>query len=172
MGESGDNKMKVFVELAAAAAVLVGLIFVGLELRQNTAAVEAATLQDLTDASVDYVNLLAADPNLTRIWLTGASHPEDLTEIEAGQLHFLIRGQWLRFHNAFLQWQRGTLSDQDWALYEGYICRTDNTTEGFETLLKAEHIRNTTWHEHKGVLLSHFVEFVETCWADKNGATD
>ena len=172
MSNSADNKLRVFVELAGAGAILVGLIFVGLELRQNTAAVEAATMQDLTDASVDYVNMLAADPNLTRIWLIGSSHSENLTEIEAGQLHFLIRGQWLRFHNAFLQWQRGTLSDQDWALYEGYICRTDNTTEGFETLLKAEHIRNTTWHEHKGVLLSHFVEFVERCWADKNGATN
>jgi len=41
--------------------------FVGLELRQNTAAVEAATLQSLTDASVDYVNILASDPDLTRI---------------------------------------------------------------------------------------------------------
>ena len=169
MSNSGENKLKVFVELAAAGAVLVGLIFVGLELRQNTAAVEAATLQDLTDASVEYVNTLAADPNLTRIWLTGASNPEELTEIEAGQLHFLIRGQWLRFHNAFLQWQRGTLSDQDWVLYEGYICRTDTTTEGFDGPLKAEHIRYRTWHEHRAVLLPHFVEFVEECWADKAG---
>ena len=168
---SGDNrKSKVFIELAGAGAVLMGLIFVGLELRQNTAAVEAATLQSLTDASVEYVNLLAADPNLTRIWLTGSSDRQQLNEIEAGQLHFLIRGQWLRFQNAFLQWKRGTLGDEDWMLYEGYVCRTNNSTEGFETLLKAEHIRSTTWHEHKGVLLGPFVEFVETCWA-KNRET-
>ena len=163
-----SNKPKNFVELAGAGAVLLGLIFVGLELRQNTAAVEAATLQSLTDASVDYVNILASDPNLTRIWLTGASDPESLNDIEAGPLHFLLRGQWLRFQNSFLQWKRGTLSDEDWTLYEGYVCRTNNNTEGFDTPLRAEHIRNRTWSEHKGVLLGPFVEFVETCWAKNN----
>ena len=164
----GSKKAKNFVELAGAAAVLFGLIFIGLELRQNTAAVEAATLQSLTDASVDYVTTLASDPELTRIWLTGARAPESLNEIEAGQLHFLIRGQWLRFQNSFLQWKRGTLSDEDWTLYEGYICRTDNNSEGFDTEMRAEHIRNRTWSEHKDVLLSPFVEFVETCWARNN----
>ena len=165
---SDSNKAKTFVELVGAGAVLFGLIFVGLELRQNTAAVEAATLQSLTDASVDYVNTLASDPELTRIWITAASDPESLNDIEAGQLHFLIRGQWFRFQNSFLQWKRGALTDEDWILYEGFICRTNNNTEGFYTDMTAEHIRNRTWSEHKDVLLSPFVEFVETCWARNN----
>jgi hypothetical protein len=168
MTSGTNNRTRNIVELAGAGAVLLGLVFVGLELRQNTAAVEAATLQSLTDASVNYVNILAADPELTRIWLIGASDPDSLNEIEAGQLHFLIRGQWLRFQNSFLQWKRGTLSDEDWTLYERYICRTNNNTEGFSKPLRAEHIRNRTWLEHKGVLLAPFVEFVEICWAKNN----
>jgi hypothetical protein len=116
----GTSNVKFFVELAGAGAVLVGLIFVGLELRQNTAAVEASTLQNLTDASTEFVTNIGSDPNLTRIWITSSSDREKLTETEYAQLHLLIRGQWFRFQNAYLQWQRGTLSDEDWVLYEGF----------------------------------------------------
>jgi hypothetical protein len=156
----GTSNVKFFVELAGAGAVLVGLIFVGLELRQNTAAVEASTLQNLTDASTEFVTNIGSDPNLTRIWITSSSDREKLTETEYAQLHLLIRGQWFRFQNAYLQWQRGTLSDEDWVLYEGFICRL--RTEGPQNQ-NANDIRFTTWDDHKGVLLGQFVKFVESC---------
>lgn len=47
MASTRVEKTRLFVELAAGLAVLVGLVFVGLELRQNTAAMQAATFQDL-----------------------------------------------------------------------------------------------------------------------------
>jgi hypothetical protein len=137
----GTSNVKFFVELAGAGAVLVGLIFVGLELRQNTAAVEASTLQNLTDASTEFVTNIGSDPNLTRIWITSSSDREKLTE-------------------TYLQWQRGTLSDEDWVLYEGFICRL--RTEGPQNQ-NANDIRFTTWDDHKGVLLGQFVKFVESC---------
>jgi len=162
--------VKSLVELAGAIAVLLGLIFVGLELRQNTAAVEASTLQSLTDASVDYVTLLAVDADLNRIWQKASISPEQLTEEESSRLHFLIRGQWLRFQNTFLHWQRGTLSDEDWALYEGYICRVG--TPGSEINRGADDIRVATWNAHKPVLLNKFVEFVESCRASYASAAE
>ena len=162
---SGDNRnLKFLVEFAGASAVLVGLIFVGLELRQNTAAVEASTLQNLTDTSVDYVVLLGSDPDLTRIWLVGQEDPDQLTDIESIQLNFLIRGQWLRFQNAFLQWQRGTLNDDDWELYKGYVC----AKTAAQWVQAEEHIRFTSWASHRVALLSPFVEYVENCWSDDN----
>ena len=39
-----SDKAKLIVEAGGAIAVLLGLVFVGLELRQNTEAVEAATV--------------------------------------------------------------------------------------------------------------------------------
>ena len=159
-----NNKVKTLVELGGAGAVLVGLIFVGLELRQNTAAVEAATLQQLTEASLDYLHVMGSDPELTRIWIKGSTNPEQLTEVEAAQLHLLTRGQWLRFQSAFLQWDRGTLSDQDWSLYEGFICRKGLQTSGLGS--KGENFRVVTFDDHRVALLDPFVEFVESCWSD------
>lgn len=149
-------------ELAGAAAVLVGLIFVGLELRQNTAAVAAATLQDQTDATVNFVNLIGSDPEITRIWLLAGSDPEQLTNIERQQIHFIVRGQWFRFQNAWLQWQRGTLDDIDWQTYEGFICRVN--VDGPKNQ-QAAALRVRTWDDHKHVFLPEFVEFVESCRA-------
>ena len=164
MTNLANISVKPLVELAGAIAVFLGLVFVGLELRQNTAAVEASTLQSLTDASVDYVTLLATDADLNQIWRKASSGLDQLTEEESDRLQFLIRGQWLRFQNAFLHWQRGTLGDEDWALYEGFICRVE--TPGGEVNRGSDNIRVTTWDAHKPVLLDTFVEFVETCRAD------
>jgi len=155
--------VKSYVEFIGAAAVLFGLIFVGLELRQNTAAVEAATLQDLTDASVDWITNIASDPDLTRLFLTQTAALADLSEVERQQLHLLYRAQWFRFQNAFLQWNRGTLDEDDWLIYEGFICRV--RTDAAQSTIAAD-IRVTTWNDHRAVLLDQFVVFVEACRSD------
>lgn len=153
------NNLKVYAELAGAGAVLLGLIFVGLELRQNTSAVEAATVQNLTDASQDYLMTLATDPELARILYEGAEDLEQLTESDRRQLHFLTRAQWFRFQNSFLQWQRGTLNDDAWDIYAGFVCRTHPNDVDPST-------RVSTWDDHRPVFLPSFVEYVEACWAD------
>ena len=154
---------KSLIELLSAGAVLVGLIFVGLELRQNTAAVEATTLQSSTDASVEWMMSIASDPELTRIWTTPPSELHNLADTERHQLHLLQRSQWFRFQNAYLQWQRGTLSEEDWEIYRGYVCRTHS---GDARNNLAANLRFATWEDHAGVLLGQFVAFVERCRAE------
>ena len=157
-----DKKIstKSLVELLSAGTVLVGLIFVGFELRQNTAAVEATTLQSSTDASVDWMLNIASDPEITRIWTTPPSELDSLTAIERHQLHLLQRSQWFRFQNAYLQWQRGSMHEEDWGIYMGFICRTGARTARNS---QAANLRYVTWEDHRAVLLPQFVEFVEGC---------
>ncbi|MDH4108184.1 MAG: hypothetical protein OEW35_07690 [Gammaproteobacteria bacterium] len=62
--------------VAAVGAPPVRLNFVGFEFRQNTAAALAATLQNITD----YLLLLAAEPELNRIWRIGNNHPASMSE--------------------------------------------------------------------------------------------
>ena len=151
----GSGNTKTFIELASAGAVLVGLIFVGVELNQNTAAVQAATMQSITDSSQEYLLLLATDPELNRIWRLSNDDPDAMSESDRSQFFFVLRSQWLRYQNAFLHWQRGTMNDKDWALYEKFICDPNGST----TARAKKHF----WSEHKPALLSEFVEFVEGC---------
>jgi hypothetical protein len=162
MGRKGINANSI-IELLSAGAVLVGLIFVGFELRQNTAAVEATTLQSSTDASVEWMMSIASDPELTRIWTTPPTDLDRMTDTERHQLHLLLRSQWFRFQNAYLQRQRGTLSEDDWKIYRGYVCRT-HAKETRNS--QAANLRFVTWEDHRGVLLPEFVGFVERCRSD------
>ena len=83
-----NRKLRSQLDLAGAGAVLIGLVFVGLELRQNTQAVEAASLQNLTDASTEYLMLLASDVELTRIWLDASRNRSQLSEIDSTRYFF------------------------------------------------------------------------------------
>ncbi len=151
-------KSRGLIELAGAGAVLMGLVFVGFELRQNTSAVEAATLQNLTDSSQEYLLFIASDVELHRIWRKAAIDPSELTVSEADRIHLLFRAQWIRYQDAFLQWRRGTLNDEDWRFYEGFVCRKVGDAGDAD-------YRVATWEKHKPVLAERFVEFVESCWA-------
>ena len=145
------------VEGAGAIAVLLGLVFVGLELRQNTEAVEAATFQALTDASSNYILTIASDPELNRIVTTGHVDPSALNEQEYARFFMVNRSYWVRMQNVFSQWQRGTLSNNDWRLYERVICRSYNDLDSSQGL-------KLTFDEHRQLLTPEFVQFVQSCW--------
>ena len=164
MIDMGNGKTKVLIEMAGASAILSGLIFVGLELKQNTEAVQAAMLQDITDASQEYLLLMAADPDLNRIWRIANDDPKEMSEADASRYYFLLSAQWLRYQNAFLQWQRGTMSDKDWTLYEKFICDLSGST--------TVRSRRLLWSEHRASLLNDFVEFVENCWIVEGDVDD
>jgi hypothetical protein len=150
------KKLKRLIELASAVAVLIGLIFVGLELRQNTTAVEAASMQNQTDASTGFLLLIASDVELARIWLEASQDRSQLSEIDSTRYFLLSRARWLRMQNAFLQWRRGMLSDDDWSFYNGLVCQAAGDGD----------IRfKGGWNEHRFALAESFVEFVEGCWS-------
>ena len=73
------SNLEVALEFGSALMVLVGLVglvglvFVGLKLRQNTTAVETASVQSLTDALNDFILAIACERELIKTWSTGTS---------------------------------------------------------------------------------------------------
>lgn len=149
--------LKLLVEAGSAATVLLGLVFVGLELRQNTEAVEAATFQGLTDASSNYLLTIASDPELTRIFAAGSADPSALSEPDAARFFLVSRSYWVRMQNVYSQWRRGTLTADDWQLYEAVICASGSDLS-----------RGTaaTYGLHRDILTPAFREFIENCATD------
>ena len=153
-------ELKPILEVLSAIAVLLGLAFVGFELRQNTAAIEASSRQSSTDAAVGWLLTVGSEPELAHLWGIASKEPQNLSETEAVQLHLLLRSQWIRFQNSYLQWKNGTLSDDDWNIYKGFICRTRMEAQLNE---HSASLRVATWDNHKSVLHRQFVDFVESC---------
>ena len=152
MSDSSDRNRKTIVEAAGAVAVLLGLVFVGLEVKQNTAAMQAATIQGLADSSQEHLLLLASNPELLEIQQKAVTDPDQLSETEARQFFLIERTRWLRSHVAFQQFRRGTLGVDDWQPYERLLCRR----------------QLSSWQQHKSVFSNQFVEFVESTCNWKN----
>lgn len=58
---------KAIREIAAALGVILGLVFVGVEIRANTAAIRGETLQGISDQSTNLQMQFATDPDLVRL---------------------------------------------------------------------------------------------------------
>jgi len=159
----GSEKLRFLGELAGSGAVLLGLVFVGLELRQNTEAVQAATSQGVTELSIDWMAGIAASPELGEAWLKGLSDPTQLNELEAMRVTYIMRAYWLRMQTTYYQWRRGALNDADWAPYGVAICRQPSETSGGQV----SRLRGSSWNDHKESMTAEFATFVEECWSQE-----
>jgi hypothetical protein len=137
-----------WAEIVAAIAVVASLAYVGREIRQNTAATEGATYQEIVRASNEYLLAIAGDSALAAIVTRGDADMTSLS-VEDGVRYFNVkRVLWRNMENAYVQHERGVLADSEWAVYHRIAC--------------------TSWHEaswpwHRDALNPAFVSLIESC---------
>jgi hypothetical protein len=101
-------------EFVAAAAVIVSLIYLAVQIRQNTKSVRAAALQDVIGGSASFVRDVYRDSELTRIWFSGSDDFQSVTGIDRRRFHFLIVAYFRQAENMYSQSLKGLLKDEDW----------------------------------------------------------
>jgi len=69
-------------EIVGILAVVVSLVFVTLELRNNTNAINSQTNQGLAELNTTVSVSLMENPELADLWIRGTNDPESLTEVE------------------------------------------------------------------------------------------
>ena len=136
-----------WTEAIGVVAVIVSLIFVGVEIRQNTRAVRGATYQDLASSSMELLFYVADNPEIGRqLAEWGASEeqdPEVVQRVEAVLLAYLRH-----LENAHYQMMEGTLDPE-------YLSNwVDNPT------LSSPHFADF-WVERRSGFSSRFREFFE-----------
>ena len=77
------DRLNRWLTLGANVAVLVGLVALVLEIRTNTAAIQAASVQEITSGTREALLTIASDRELSRIVRIGASDRSALDEDEA-----------------------------------------------------------------------------------------
>jgi hypothetical protein len=143
------------MEVVANLSVIAGLVFLGFQVRQNTAAVQAQTLQALVESSASFLENLARDSDTQRIVTTLASNPDEATAEERQRVALLIRAQFTRFQSAYLQWQKGSLSDAAWIAYTQVLCNDESNPWTRAGAL--------SWPVLRASLTERFRDFVEKC---------
>jgi hypothetical protein len=112
MGQWNESRTFNLTEVLGLVAVAVSLVFVGLEVRQNTIASRAAAYQEHGSHLSDQWLALAQDPVLTRLYLANKDNWDELTEIEKAQLAYVWIASFRSYETILLQVEEGLL-DQD-----------------------------------------------------------
>jgi hypothetical protein len=141
-------------EILGAAAIVVSLAFVGLEIRANTRATQAATLQQSLGYEISIlIGVVSHDlPTFTEYSRLSFGPPsgdpasDDLAVVRANSYYFSA----LRlFEDLYLQREAGTLSDDAWDSRQGIIrgfangpgielyLDSDSLSAGFRDYLRA-----------------------------------
>jgi len=113
-----NKRTPVIAQVLSASAVVLGLVFVGYELRQNTAMMRGSTMQSISDKYVDYVTALV-DPvpaDLMRRVHLGET-TADFTPVENTQINILFNAFVQMLENSFLQHREGLVSE---AVFDSY----------------------------------------------------
>ena len=135
------DRLNRWLTLIANLGVVAGLIFLAVELNQNTKATIAAASEVITSQSLDYFALGMDNQVIAR-----ASHKynvgEELSAFEKEQLSWHQYYNFRGFENVFLQYRRGYLQESEWTRYERII-HSRLTTDPFAQQMLEE--RAHTW---------------------------
>ncbi len=107
-------------EIAGGIAVVISLIYLAIQVRQNTDSIKSATLQANTAL---WSSLLGnvAEPGAVEAYATGLSGKRDISPLQYTQFFLLCRGLFAAFENQHDQFQRGTLDEEAYKAYERAI---------------------------------------------------
>jgi hypothetical protein len=149
------NSLKGKLELVGVVAVVVSLLFVAFEIRQNTTSVQAAAIQSSTEVARENIMALVNDPSLLDL---KSKEPGELTDAEAQRLYWLSRSFWLSMQGLWRQWQLGVLPEEEWLVWQRIICTNMTTDFGISG--------RTYWQKSRNGLIPEFAELSESSCKD------
>jgi len=141
-------------EIIGSVAIVISLIYVGQELNANTAAVQAASLQAVTNASSASMLAVVENEDFAGIRVQATRAPSQLSATERLRWFLDQRQMWLHFQNVWQQWELGTLDNGIWEGYERVSCRD---------LLRDDATLQRWREEHAFALSTEFVSHVGKC---------
>ena len=104
-------------ELLGASAVLVTLIYLAVQIRQNTSAVATATYES-TMTGFNAINIVVAgNPALASVLDRGCQNPDSLNSEEIVQFNFLLRCYSNQWWKLFKLYERGSLPEAEWSIF-------------------------------------------------------
>jgi hypothetical protein len=108
-------------EAIAAIAVIVSLIYLGVQIQQNTNAIRVSSYQSVADHVTDFQMGLAQNGDLARIYLAGLEDPQQLTPSEKAQFDNYLGVLFARFDTAVELYNRGMIDDRAMTPYSRFI---------------------------------------------------
>jgi len=140
------------IETLGVVGVIASLIFVGMEIRQNTKATNAAAIQQMSATGLAHMDGIAGNSQLIDVITRGFADFESLTDAEQFQIMLTMNAGMLNTQGLFRQWRLGALPDEDWAYWNERICPEMHYP-----------VSRMIWAEIKSGNNPAFVEAIDAC---------
>ena len=101
-------------EIIGAACVLATLIYLSIQIRNNTREVQTENVHRVTDSFNELNLLIASDEGLAELWHKGAQNYNDLSDIEKARFNFVWLSAFRIYDSLYYQIQRGTGDEVLW----------------------------------------------------------
>jgi hypothetical protein len=98
----------------AVVAVTITVVYLAIQMRENTRATRSQTYQLATSALAEMAGIIGSDKELARVFRIGMTAPDKLDEDETVQFGYLGISLFRRFENVFFQYQSGMIDDDFW----------------------------------------------------------
>ena len=143
------RKYALVAEIVSAAAVVITLVFLAFQVKDNTAAVRASTYDDILSDHIEWRMTIASSPELLAAFTKEFNPGTKMSDVERQGQQFAAQAVWQIFERAYFARKYETLGDSEWERYERAIC-------GFGSRIDVE-------AELGPYLTIEFVEFAKSC---------
>ena len=115
MSSTRLERITSIAEIVSAVAVIISLVYLGYEVRQNTVAVASGSYQAIHDAEDAFWQSISGDPSASDAWERGlAEGMAELAPQEKAQFSINARRLIYLFQNVHYQRRKGVVDDELW----------------------------------------------------------
>jgi hypothetical protein len=138
-------------EILGAAAVVITLVYLSVQLRQNTKALHSTVTHSAHDQTTGAYRALSMEESLADIFVRGVRDPESLTDTEIVRFFAYWHAAVLPMQNWYYQWREGNLDE---AFFSSWCTAIANVgqTPGFREF----------WRQRRSYFSSDFSEFLDS----------
>jgi len=101
-------------EVIGAIGVVASLLYVGIQIRQNSETTKAATIAQVLDQSASVSLIMAADKAVASVFARGLEEPSSLEKDERAQFRQIMFALFRRYENSEYQFHQGLLPPENW----------------------------------------------------------
>ena len=107
--ENRLQKISIVTDIVGAVAIVISLIFVGIQFTENTKATKSATAASTVATISSWYSEMGNNEQSSSLFLNFMADPESLTSEERFQVIISLHGLFLTFQNSYYLSQQGTL---------------------------------------------------------------
>ena len=147
-----------WAEIVSALGIVISLIYVGIQVTDNTSAIRSETASNASTEFIDWYKHVSDDPELMDVWLRGVTSPETLDEQQSLRFVFLLHIVMLQFQNNYYLVEEGTLDKKMLSAINNTLA-TIRGTPGFELY----------WSLRRELFYPEYQSFVEQLMFETEG---